>query len=68
MKVNIPMYEYTCRSSPVGKSHALKEFGEGGVYRDVRRARLSEVICLTGLFVDGVKVVALLRGVLAVRR
>lgn len=55
-------------TSPVCKSHALEEFGERGVYGEVRRAGFAEVVRLTGLFVDSVEVVAFLRGVLAVGR
>lgn len=53
------------RSSPVRKSHALKEFGQWSVYGEVRHASFAKVIGLTGLFVDSVEVVAFLRRVLA---
>lgn len=55
-----------CCDLPISKGHALEEFSEGRVYGEVRRARLAEVIRLTGLLVDSVKVVAFLRRVLAV--
>jgi len=57
-----------CYNLPVGKGHALEEFSQGRVNGEVRHARLAKMISLTGLFVDSVEVVALLRGVLAVRR
>lgn len=57
---------HVCCGLPISKGHALEELSEGRVYGEVRRARLAEVIRLTGLFVDSVKVVAFLRGVLAV--
>ena len=53
---------------PVCHGHALEQFGQRSINRDVRGAGLPEVIRLARLSVDGVEVVSFLRRVLDVRR
>ncbi len=53
---------------PVGQRHALKELRQGSINREMRRASLSEVIRLAGLFIYSVEVVTFLWGVVGMRR